>query len=224
MSTAPPLVKICGLASEEGMDAALAGGAEMVGLVFFPPSPRNITPEEAAQLLDAVPHREDGGPERVGLFVDAEDSWLDTVLTHLRLDMLQFHGKETPERVAWARLEYGLPVMKALPIAEPADLEAAGRYAEAADRLLLDARPPPGADRPGGHAQAFDWDLLTGWTSPLPWMLAGGLTPDTVAEAVRRTGAPAVDVSSGVESAPGVKDPALIRAFLSAARGEDPDR
>ncbi len=213
-----PMVKICGINSEDAMDAAIAGGADMVGLVFFPPSPRAVTPAVAAELLDNVPFADEGGPLRVGLVVDADDALLDAIASQVRLDMLQFHGKETPERVDWARLEYGLPVMKALPVADRADLAAAKAYAQSADRLLLDARPPAGSDRPGGHAQTFDWDVLTGWRSPLPWMLAGGLNPDNVAEAVRRTGAPAVDVSSGVESSPGVKDPARIRAFLAAVR------
>ncbi|MCF8483359.1 MAG: phosphoribosylanthranilate isomerase [Rhodospirillum sp.] len=213
-----PLIKICGLRTEEGLDAALAGGADMIGLVFFPPSPRNISVEEAMDLLDIVPHAEEGGPLRVGLFVDADDATLDAVVSRVRLDMLQFHGQEKPERVNWARLEYGLPIIKALPVSEAKDLERAKDYADSADQLLLDARPPEGADRPGGHAAAFDWSLLDGWESPLPWILAGGLTSDNVAEALAKTGARAVDVSSGVETEKAVKDPARITAFIAAVR------
>jgi phosphoribosylanthranilate isomerase len=213
-----PLIKICGLRSEDGIDAALTGGADMIGMVFFPPSPRNISIEEAADLLDMVPHAEDGGPLRVGLFVDADDATLDAVISRVRLDMLQFHGQEPPKRLDWAHLEYGLPIIKALPVSNTQDLERAKDYADCADQLLLDARPPAGSDRPGGHATAFDWSLLDGWDAPLPWILAGGLTPENVADAITRTKAPAVDVSSGVETATGVKDPARITAFINAIR------
>lgn len=208
--------KICGINGEAGMAAAIAGGADFVGLVFFAKSPRAVSPERAAELLDGVPAR----VTRVGLLVDPEDALLEDVLMHVRLDLLQLHGSETPERVEAVRLAFGTPVMKALGVSGAADLDAAREYAEVADRLLFDAKPPAGADRPGGHARAFDWTLLKGRKWPCPWMLAGGLTPENVAEAIAESGAPAVDVSSGVESAPGVKDPDRILRFIKAAKGQ----
>ncbi|MBI5163623.1 MAG: phosphoribosylanthranilate isomerase [Magnetospirillum sp.] len=208
-------VKICGITDEEAMVAAVDGGADLVGLVFFPPSPRHLTIARAAELADLVPE----DVTKVGLFVDADDATLDAVLTQVRLDLLQFHGSESPERIAAVRLEYGLPVMKVIPVATAVDLAAAAPFLDVADRLLFDARPPKGAVLPGGNAAAFDWSLLTGWRAPLPWMLAGGLDAANVAEAIRISGAPAVDVSSGVESAPGIKDPARIEAFIRAAKG-----
>ncbi|MBK1665823.1 phosphoribosylanthranilate isomerase [Rhodospirillum rubrum] len=212
------LIKICGLTDEDGVDAAVEAGVDMIGFVFFDPSPRDLDPARAAELLDGVPHAEEGGPLRVGLFVDADDATLEAVFAGVRLDVLQFHGEESPERVEWARLEYGLPVIKALPIASAADLERAALYAEVADYLLFDARPPAGADRPGGHAQTFDWSLLAGFSAPVPWLLAGGLTPENVAEAIRVSGATAVDVSSGVETVRGIKDPERVGAFVKAVR------
>lgn len=211
----PVEVKICGITDEEAMDAAIEAEADYVGLVFFPPSPRNVTPERAAELVEFTP----GEVTKVGLFVDPDDAMLDSVLTRVRLDLLQLHGSESPERIEAIRLEYGLPVMKVLSVAEAADLAAAEPYLAVSDRLLFDAKPPKGATLPGGNAVSFDWSILSGRKWGLPWMLAGGLTPANVAEAVRITGAPAVDVSSGVESAPGVKDPAKILAFIKAARG-----
>jgi phosphoribosylanthranilate isomerase len=208
-------VKICGITDEDAMDAAIEAGADYVGLVFYPPSPRNVSPDRAAELVEFTP----GEVTKVGLFVDADDATLDAVLTRVRLDLLQLHGNETPERVEAIRLEYGLPVMKVLAVADPADLAAAEPYLAVADRLLFDARPPKGALLPGGNATSFDWSILTGRKWGLPWMLAGGLDAANVAEAVRISGAPAVDVSSGVESAPGVKDADKIRAFIKAARG-----
>lgn len=216
-------IKICGLRDVESVDAAVAAGADWLGVVFFPPSPRAVTAEEAAEVFDALPET----VATVGLFVDPDEALLDHVMAHVRLDLIQLHGQESPDRVDAIRLDYGRPVMKAVGIASLADLERARTYEGHADRLLLDARPPPGADRPGGHAMPFDWTLLDGWRTSLPWMLAGGLTPDTVAEAVRRTGAPAVDVSSGVESRKGVKDAGLIARFCAVVRaleGETPDR
>lgn len=207
-------VKICGINDFDAMEAAVEGGADLVGLVFFPPSPRAVTVEEAADLTELVPE----GVLKVGLFVDADDRLLDGVLTQVRLDLLQFHGTESPERVEAVRLEYGLPVMKALGVSTAADLAAADAYAEVADRLLFDAKAPPGAVLPGGNAASFDWRLLAGRRWPLPWMLAGGLDAGYLAEAVRLSGARAVDVSSGVEDAPGRKSPDKIRAFLNAAR------
>ena len=207
-------VKICGITDFEALEAAIEGGADMVGFVFHPKSPRAITPEDAAELAQILPD----DIAAVGLFVDADNGWLDTVLTHVRLDLIQCHGQETPERVEAIRLEYGTPVMKAIGVAEAGDLDAAAAYLPVADRLLFDARPPRDATRPGGNAVSFDWALLAGKSWPLPWMLAGGLTPANVAEAIRISGATSVDVSSGVESAPGRKDPALIAAFIKAAK------
>jgi phosphoribosylanthranilate isomerase len=211
----PVEVKICGITDEEAMDAAIEEGADYVGLVFFPPSPRNVSPDRAAELVEFAP----GDVTKVGLFVDPDDATLDAVLTRVRLDLLQLHGSETPERVEAIRLEYGLPVMKVLSVSQSADLDGAEPYLAVADRLLFDAKPPKGAVLPGGNAVSFDWSILTGRKWGLPWMLAGGLDPANVAEAVRISGAAAVDVSSGVESAPGVKDADKIRAFIKAARG-----
>jgi len=203
-------VKICGLSTETAVAAAIAGGADFLGFVFFPPSPRNVAPEQVRALCAAVPE----GIHRVGLFVDADDDTIGRVLSQAPLGMLQFHGKESPARVAQARARWGLPIIKALPVAEPADLTEASAYSDAADWLLFDARPPKGAQLPGGNGVAFDWRILSGQSFPLPWMLSGGLSAATLAEAVKLTGAKAVDVSSGVESAPGVKDPERIREFL----------
>ncbi|MBY0334764.1 MAG: phosphoribosylanthranilate isomerase [Acetobacteraceae bacterium] len=209
-------VKICGLNDAEGLDAAVAAGADMVGLVFYSPSPRAVTPAAAA----ALSARHAGtGPLRVGLFVDATDEAIAAVLAALPLDILQLHGEEDPARCAAIRARFGLPVMKALGIATREDLARLEAYAPAVDRFLLDARPPPGASLPGGNAAAFDWHILAGQAVPRPWLLAGGLTPGNVAEAIRVSGAPGVDVSSGVERARGVKHPALIAGFVAAARG-----
>lgn len=211
----PVLVKICGLTEDEGLDAAIDAGADFLGLVFFPRSPRFITPPDAGELFQYLPEE----MKVVGLFVDPSFEDIEQVLNAVRLDMIQLHGHETPERVEEIRLEFGHPVMKALPVATAADLDAAMAYAEVADWLLFDAKPPPDADRPGGNAASFDWTLLAGRSWPCPWMLAGGLTPDTVAEAIRISGATAVDVSSGVERVPGIKDPELIERFIRAAKG-----
>jgi phosphoribosylanthranilate isomerase len=207
--------KICGITSAAAVDAALAGGAAYLGLNFYPPSPRSLMPGEAAALVALVP----APVKRVGLFVDATDATITAALEAAPLDMLQFHGRESPNRVADAKRRFALPVMKAIPIAAAEDLAAAEAYLGVADWLLFDARPPrqPGA-LPGGNGLAFDWQLLAGRRWPLPWMLSGGLTAATLAEAVRLTGAATVDVSSGVESRPGVKDPAKIAAFLAAAK------
>ncbi len=203
-------VKICGLATREAVDAAVEGGARYVGFVFFPPSPRSLDPAQAAALAAPVPP----SVTRVGLFVDADDAYLGEVLARVPLDMLQFHGEEPPERIAGVKRRWEMPVMKAVPVARPEDLARVRRYEGVADRLLFDARPPKGADRPGGNARSFDWTLLEGLHTSLPWMLAGGITMDNVADAIRLSGATAVDVSSGVEDAPGVKNPGKIRAFL----------
>jgi phosphoribosylanthranilate isomerase len=208
------LVKICGIKDAEAMRAAAEAGADLLGFVFFPPSPRAVTPAEAAALSATVT----GGPLRVGLFVDPTDEALAATLAAIPLDILQLHGEETPERCAAIRARFGRPVMKALGIATPADLDALAAYAPAVDRFLLDAKAPPGAPLPGGNAAPFDWTLTAGRAIPRPWLLAGGLTPQNVAEAIRVAGAPGVDVSSGVEKARGVKDPGLIAAFVAAAR------
>ncbi|WP_198372312.1 phosphoribosylanthranilate isomerase [Roseomonas rosulenta] len=210
----PAEVKICGIRDAAALTAAAEGGADYVGFVFFPPSPRYLTPAEAASLSATCP----GGPKRVGLFVDATDDAIAAVLAALPLDILQLQGTETPERAAAIRARFGLPVMKALGIGAPEDFAAVEAFAPVVDRFLFDAKPPPGAALPGGNAQPFEWRLLAGRDIPRPWLLAGGLTADNVAEAIRTAGAPGVDVSSGVERARGVKDPALIRAFIAAAR------
>jgi len=207
-------VKICGLTAAQDVQAAAAAGATYVGFVFFEKSPRHLSPDAARALAIEVPP----GIAKVALVVDASDAALDTLTGTVPLDMLQLHGHETPARVAEIRARYGLPVMKAIGIAENDDLARIDTYAEVADQLLIDAKPPRGADRPGGNAAAFDWSLIAGRDWPLPWLLAGGLTPDNVAEAVTRTGARQVDVSSGVEQAPGRKDEQRIRAFIAAAR------
>jgi phosphoribosylanthranilate isomerase len=213
--TAAARVKICGVNSPVALDAAVAAGADMLGFVFFPPSPRALSPADAAAL--SAFHT--GGAERVGLFVDPDDAAIEAVLSALPLDVLQLHGAETPERCAAVRARFGLPVMKALGVASPADLDALASYAPAVDRFLLDAKPPAGAELPGGNAAAFDWRIVSGRAVPRPWLLAGGLTPDNVARALAESGAPGVDVSSGVEKARGVKDPALVKAFVAAAKG-----
>lgn len=206
-------VKICGLTRPQDVTAAASAGARFGGFVFFARSPRHVSVDQAAALAAEVPV----GLARVGLFVDPDDAALDSVLARVPLDMVQLHGKETPARVAEVKARTGLPVIKAVGIAAPADLDALWDYGLAADILLIDAKPAPGADLPGGNGLAFDWRLLVGRRFLKPWMLAGGLTPGNVAEAIRLTGARAVDVSSGVESAPGIKDAGLIRDFVAAA-------
>ncbi|MFM2148194.1 MAG: hypothetical protein RLZZ187_500 [Pseudomonadota bacterium] len=205
------ITKICGINDAAAMQAAAEAGAELVGFVFFPPSPRAVTPAQAAAI--AAP-----GPGKVGLFVDPTEDEIAAVLAALPLDVIQLHGEETPARCAAIRARFGLPVMKALGIASAADLDALADYAPVVDRFLLDAKAPPGAPLPGGNAAPFDWTLTAGRTIPRPWLLAGGLTPENVGQAIAVSGAPGVDVSSGVERARGVKDPARIAAFVAAAR------
>ena len=207
-------VKICGLTAAHDVAAAVEAGADYVGFVFFEKSPRHLDLAAARALAGDVPP----GVAKVALTVDADDAALDALCATVPLDMLQLHGAESPARVRAVRARYGLPVMKALGIAEAADLAAIDSYAEAADQLLIDAKPPPDATRPGGNATAFDWSLVADRDWPRPWLLAGGLEPGNVAEAVRRSGARQLDVSSGVELAPGRKDPQRIRAFIEAAR------
>lgn len=209
----PCQIKICGITTPEALDAAIDGRASHVGFNFFAPSPRHAALDVAADLS----RRAAGRVMRVGVFVDADDALLAQTLAAAPLEALQFHGAESPERVAQARLRFGLPVWKVLSIAAPDDLDRANAYAEAADFLLLDAKTPKGT-LPGGMGLSFDWTLLAGWRAPLPWGLAGGLSPRNVAAAIRATGAPLVDTASGVESAPGLKDADLIAAFCAAAR------
>jgi len=210
-------VKICGLKDPAHVAAAVEAGAAYLGFVFFAKSPRHLAIPAAAALAAEVPP----GVAKVALTVDATDAELDAITAAVAIDMLQLHGSESPARVAAVRARYGLPVMKAVGIGEAADLAAIQSYARVADQLLIDAKPPKGATLPGGNGLAFDWRLVARKYWPCPWMLAGGLTPGTVAEAVRLTGARQVDVSSGVESAPGVKDEGLIRAFIAAAQRAD---
>jgi phosphoribosylanthranilate isomerase len=208
------LVKICGLRTPETLDAALAAGADLVGFVFFPPSPRHIGFEAARALGESV----EGRARKVALSVDASDTDLAMLIEALKPDLLQLHGKETPERVATLRSRFGLPVMKALPVESKSDLAPIQVYEKVADRILFDARAPREATRPGGLGKSFDWHLLEGLDLQVPFVLSGGLDAGNVAEALRITRAPAVDVSSGVERAPGDKDPAKIHAFVRAAR------
>jgi phosphoribosylanthranilate isomerase len=205
--------KICGLSTPETLDAAVRFGARFVGFVTFPKSPRHISTDTMRALGARVPQ----GVTRVGLFVDPDDALLDEKLATGALDLLQLHGAETPERVAAIRQRTGKPVMKVIKVGAPIDVERGiPAYADVADRLMFDAAE---GTLPGGNAKVFDWSFLSGRSVPLPWLLAGGLTPDNVAEAVRVTGAPGVDVSSGVESSRGVKSVDLIRAFLERVKG-----
>jgi phosphoribosylanthranilate isomerase len=208
------VVKICGLSTVEALDVALEAGADMVGFVFFAPSPRHLAFDMAQTLGRRVRAR----AQKVALTVDADDALLEGVVKSLAPDLLQLHGREPPARVAALRQRFGLPVMKAIPIEVKGDLAAATAYAAIADRLLFDARAPREATRPGGLGKAFDWHLLDGLDPGVPFMLSGGLDAGNVGEALRITRAAAVDVSSGVERAPGEKDPDKIRAFVRAAR------
>ncbi len=212
--TQPVAVKICGLKDKANIDAAAAAGATYVGFVFFEKSPRYVTFDQAASLSLDVPV----GVAKVGLVVNPDNQMLDALLDRVPLDVIQLHGRETPKRVAEIRARYGLPVMKAVGVAGPDDLAQLAAYEAVADQILLDAKPPKDAMLPGGNGHTFDWSLIAGrlWTKP--WMLAGGLTVENVASAIAATGARQIDLSSGVESAPGVKDPALIAAFIAAAR------
>lgn len=208
------LIKICGLSTPEALDVALDSGADLVGFVFFPPSPRHLGFEAARALASRVR----GRAQKVALSVDADDAWLAASIEALKPDLLQLHGKEPPARVAAIRKKFGRPVMKAIAVEERADLAAIDAYAGVADRLIFDARAPRAATRPGGLGKRFDWRLLENLATDLPFMLSGGLDADNVSEALRITRAPGVDVSSGVERAPGEKDNEKIRAFIRAAR------
>lgn len=208
-----PRIKICGVNSAPALDAVIEARADHCGFVFFAKSPRNVTLAQARELGE----RADGRIGRVGLFVDADDAFIAEAVAAAGLDAIQLHGDESPERVAQVRTRHDLPVWKAVPVAAAADVERAAAYAACADLVLFDAKTPKGT-LPGGMGLSFDWSLLAGWKNRAPWGLAGGLSPANVAEAVRLTGAPLVDTSSGVESAPGVKDAQRIAAFCSAVR------
>jgi len=210
-----PAIKICGINTAAALDAAIRARADHAGFVFFARSPRHVDGAQAA-ILGA---RAEGRIGKVGLFVDADDALLGEAVGAAGLTAVQLHGAETPERAASIRARFGLPVWKALSVTSAADVARAGAYAGAADLVLFDAKTPAGT-LPGGMGLSFDWSLVAGWKGPLAWGLAGGLTPGNVAEAVRMTGTPLVDTSSGVETAPGVKDESLIAAFCRAARAE----
>lgn len=208
------LVKICGLSTRQTLEVALDAGADMVGFVFFPPSPRHVSLETGRDLGRQVQRR----ALKVALTVDADDATLGNIMDALSPDIFQLHGKESMARLRDIRQKFGRPVMKAVPVATAADLAVLPGYAAVADRILFDARAPKHATRPGGLGAPFDWHLLENLDLKLPYMVSGGLHADNVAEALRVTGAGGTDVSSGVESAPGVKDPELIKAFIRAAR------
>jgi phosphoribosylanthranilate isomerase len=209
-----PIVKICGLSTAHTLDAALDAGADMVGFVFFPKSPRHIDWETAR----ALGRQARGRATIVALSVDADDDTLKRIVEVLSPDLMQLHGGETPARVKEIRDLFARPAMKAIGVATRADLAAAEAYEGVADTLLIDAKPPKGAELPGGNGRPFDWSLAREFRPSIPWLLSGGLDPDTVEAAIALSGARGVDVSSGVEKAPGVKDPAKIRAFVAAAR------
>ena len=211
-------VKICGLKTAETVQAAVYGGTDYIGFVFFAKSPRYVTPPENAKLAEFVPKT----VVKVGLVVDASEALLDYIMSEGAIDMLQLQGKETPTRVAEIRAKTGLPVMKAVGVSEKSDLDVLEDYIGIADQILIDAKPPKGAQLPGGNGLSFDWTLLSAATISTPWMLAGGLTADNVARALSVTGASQVDVSSAVEHQPGKKDPAKIKAFIENAKSRTP--
>ncbi|MCX7302739.1 MAG: phosphoribosylanthranilate isomerase [Hyphomicrobiales bacterium] len=205
-------IKICGIKTPEALDAALAGGASHVGFIFFPKSPRNVAPDEAGRLRQAAL----GRAKAVAVSVDADDVMLDTIVAAMSPDMLQLHGDETPERVAAVKARYGLPVIKAFSIRDHADLAQIEQYRGAADRFLFDAKPPRGAELPGGNGVPFDWRVLAALPSVTDYMLSGGLNAGNIGEALRLVSPGGIDISSGVESSPGVKDAGLIRDFFRA--------
>ena len=213
-------IKICGLKTDAALAAALAGGATHVGFIFFPKSPRNIAPPEAGRLRNLV----GGKTKAVAVTVDADNAFLDTIVAEMRPDMLQLHGSETPERLAELKARYGLPVMKAISVREAADLAAIAPYIGVADRFLFDAKPPKGSELPGGNGVSFDWTILARLDADLDYMLSGGLNAANIGEAIRLANPPGLDISSGVESAPGVKDTALIEQFFKAVRAARSDR
>jgi phosphoribosylanthranilate isomerase len=210
----PVSVKICGISTVDDVRACAGAGANYMGLVFFEKSPRNITIPAARDLALAAPV----GLAKVALVVNPSDAELDAIAGTVPLDMIQLHGRETPERVAEVKARYGLPLMKAVGIADANDLPKLESYFGVADQILVDAKPPKGGELPGGNGLSFDWRLIAGRRWPCPWMLAGGLTPENVAEAVKMTGTKQVDVSSGVEDAPGQKNAELIQKFVQSSR------
>ena len=214
MTQRPTRVKICGLTSPEAIKGAAQAGATYGGLVFYEKSPRHLSLAKAREVALAAPP----GFAKVALVVNPQDAFLEEMLSQVPIDILQLHGAEQPQRVQQIKQSTGLPIMKALGIATAQDLREIDRYAEICDQLLIDAKPAPGAKLPGGNGLAFDWQLLENHTWKIPWMLAGGLTPDNVAQAVRITQARQIDVSSGVESAPGIKDMEKMRNFVAQAR------
>lgn len=217
----PVEIKICGLSTPEAIETCASGGADMAGFIFFEKSPRNVTPELAATLAGTA--RSFPNPlKTVAVTVDAEDSRLDAITAAMKPDFLQLHGMETPQRVAELRQRHGLPVIKAFAIREKADLEKLTPYEGIADRFLLDARAPEGSDLPGGNGVSFDWELLQALDTKTPWMLSGGLNAENIAEALAVSGATSIDVSSGVEAAPGRKDIAKIAAFIKTVRDMPP--
>ncbi len=213
-------IKICGLGTDAALAAALAGGATHVGFIFFGKSPRNVDPIEAGRLREAAR----GKAKAVAVTVDADDDALDRIVNAMSPDMLQLHGKETPERVAEVKARFGLPVMKAFSIRDASDLAAIGAYRGIADRLLFDAKPPAGSDLPGGNGVSFDWRLLAALDRNVDYMLSGGLNAANIGDALRLANPPGIDISSGVESAPGVKDVALIENFFRAVKAAHGDR
>ncbi|MER8429185.1 phosphoribosylanthranilate isomerase [Mesorhizobium caraganae] len=213
-------IKICGLKTDEAMAAALAGGASHVGFIFFAKSPRYVEPAEAGRLRQAAI----GKATAVAVTVNADDAFLDEIVAKMHPDMLQLHGSETPERVAEVKARYGLPVMKVFSVSEAADLDRLKPFIGIADRFMFDAKPPKGSQLPGGNGVAFDWRILAGLDAGLDYMLSGGLNATNIGDALRSANPPAIDISSGVESAPGVKDPALIEQFFRAVRAARDDR
>ena len=213
-------IKICGLKTDGAMAAALAGGASHVGFIFFAKSPRYVEPAEAGRLREAAR----GKALAVAVTVDASDAFLDEIIAKMQPDMLQLHGAETPERVAEVKARYGLPVMKALPLSDAADLDRIKPFIGISDRFLFDAKPPKGSELPGGNGVAFDWRILVGLDGGVDYMLSGGLNAANIGDALRLANPPGIDISSGVESAPGVKDPALIEQFFRAVRAARDDR
>ncbi|ESY46441.1 phosphoribosylanthranilate isomerase [Mesorhizobium sp. RSR380A] len=213
-------IKICGLKTDDATTAALAGGASHVGFIFFARSPRYVEPAAAGRLRQAAI----GKALAVAVTVDADDAFLDEIVEKMRPDMLQLHGTETPERVAEVKARYGLPVMKVFSVSEAGDLERLQPFIGVADRFMFDAKPPKGSQLPGGNGVAFDWRILAGLDAGLDYMLSGGLNAANIGDALRSANPPAIDISSGVESGPGVKDPALIEQFFRAVRAARDDR
>lgn len=207
-------IKICGLKTRETLDAAVAGGASHVGFIFFAKSPRNVAPDLAGTLRLAAK----GKAQAVAVTVDAEDAFLDAIVQAMTPDMLQLHGKESPERVAEVKARYGLPVMKAFSVSEASDLGRIAPWRGVVDRFLFDAKPPKGSELPGGNGVSFDWRLLAGLDPSIDYMLSGGLNAANIGDALRLANPPGIDISSGVESAPGVKDTALIEDFFKSVR------